>query len=51
MKAIIRKIGYHYDTDIHELETPDDHIHRVIKGISKLDPNHVMQGIESISAR
>ena len=51
MKAIIHKIGYDYDFDIQELETPEDHIHMVIKGEPKTAPSHVMQVIKSISAR
>ncbi len=51
MKAITHKIGYDYDFDIQELETPEDHIHMVIKGEPKTAPSHVMQVIKSISAR
>jgi putative transposase len=51
MKAIIRKIGYDYDFDIQELESPENHIHMVIRGEPKLTPSHVMQVIKSISAR
>jgi putative transposase len=51
MKAIIHKVGYYNDFDIHELEIPEDHIHMVIKGEPKLAPSHVMQIIKSISVR
>ena len=40
MKAIIQKIGY--DIDIVELEIPEDHIHRLIRGIPKQSPSDVM---------
>lgn len=51
MKAIIGKVGYDYDIDIVELEIPEDHIHMIIKGISKQSPSDVMQIIKSITAR
>jgi len=51
MKAMIQKIGYDYDTDIVELEIPGDHIHMVVRSVSKQPPSKVMQVIKSISAR
>ncbi len=51
MKAIIQKVGYDYDIDIVELEMPEDHIHMVIRSITRQSPSGVMQRIKSITAR
>jgi len=51
LKGIIEKAGYDYNIDIVELEIPEDHIHRVIRGVPKMSPSDVMQVIKSISAR
>ncbi len=51
LKRIIEKAGYDYNIDIVELEIPEDHIHRVIRGVPKMSPSDVMQVIKSISAR
>ena len=51
LKGIIQKAGYDYDIDIVELEIPEDHIHMVVRGVSRMCPSDVMQVIKSISAR
>ncbi len=51
MRAIIQKIGYDCDIDIVELETPEDHIHMVIRSVPKQSPSKIMEVIKSISAR
>jgi putative transposase len=51
LKGIIEKIGYDYDIDIAELEVPEDHLHRVVRGVPRRSPSHVMQIVKSISAR
>ncbi len=35
MKAIINKVGYDYNFDIVELESPVDHIHMVVRSEPK----------------
>ena len=51
LKGIINKIGYDYDIEIVELETPMDHIHMVVRTEPKVSPTDVMRIIKSISAR
>ena len=51
LKNIIEKIGYDYNIEIVELETPVDHIHMVVRTEPRFSPSDIMQVIKSISAR
>jgi putative transposase len=51
LKNIIEQIGYDYNIEIVEIESPSDHIHMVVRSEPKISPSDIMQIIKNISAR